>query len=71
MNKRKLTVSVPKELADYLQSKPNASAVVAEAVTQYRARELEARLEEAYREDAAESERFNELWKAVDAEVAE
>lgn len=71
MSRKKLTVSVPEELADYLQSKPNASAVVAEAVNIYRARELEARLAEDYRQDAAESERLNDEWRVVDAEATE
>lgn len=71
MSKKKLTVSVPEDLAGYLRSKPNASAVVAEAVEEYRARELERRLEEAYREDAAESQRLHADWVSVDAEVPE
>ena len=71
MGKIKLTVSVPEDLATYLRSKPNASAVVAEAVEEYRVRELEARLEAAYREDASESEQLHEEWETVDAEVTE
>jgi post-segregation antitoxin (ccd killing protein) len=71
MGRKKLTVSVPEELAEYLQSKPNVSAVVAEAVRAYRARELDTRLEEAYREGAAESARLNAEWRAADAEVPE
>lgn len=43
---------------------------MAEAVKAYRASELEARLEDAYREDAEESERLNRPWKHVDAAVA-
>ncbi len=71
MTKTKLTVSLSEELARYLRSMPNASSVVAEAVAEYRARELEHRLEEAYREDAAESEELNGEWAGVDAEVVE
>ncbi len=71
MTKTKLTVSLSEELAQYLRSMPNASSVVAEAVAEYRARELEHRLEEAYREDAAESEELNGEWEGVDTEVAE
>jgi hypothetical protein len=71
MSKTKLTVSVSEDLATYLRSKPNASAVVAEAVEEYRVRELEERLGAAYREDASESERLHEEWEAVDAEVSE
>lgn len=71
MSTKKLTVSMPEDLADYLRSKPNTSAVVAEAVEEYRARELEKQLEAAYREDAAESRRLHEEWESVDAEVTE
>jgi hypothetical protein len=71
MGTKRLTVSMPEELAEYLRSKPNASAVVAEAVEEYRVRELELRLEEAYREDAGESEKLHEEWSSVDAEVTE
>lgn len=71
MGRKKLTVSLPPELAEYLQSKPNVSAVVAEAVKAYRANELEARLSEAYLEDARESERLNRQWQHADAEISE
>jgi hypothetical protein len=71
MSKMKLTVSVPEDLATYLRSKPNVSAVVAEAVEEYRVRELAEQLEAAYREDASESERLHEEWQPVDAEVSE
>ena len=37
----------------------------------YRAQELEAQLEEAYREDAEESEKLNLEWESTDAEVEE
>ena len=71
MSTKRLTVSMPEELAEYLRSKPNASAVVAEAVEAYRVRELERALEEAYREDASETDRLHEEWSSVDAEVTE
>jgi hypothetical protein len=71
MTKTKLTVSLSEELAQYLRSMPNASNVVAEAVAEYRARELVQRLEEAYMEDATESEELNGEWEGVDAEAAE
>lgn len=71
MSKKKLTVSLPGEIADYLRSKPNVSAVVAEAVEEYRVRELEEQLEDAYRQDAEESGRIHEEWSSVDAEVTE
>jgi len=71
MAKTKLTVSLSKDLAEYLRSTPNASSVVAKAVSEYRARELEQRLEEAYEEDAEESEQLNREWESVDAGVDE
>lgn len=69
MGKVKMTISVTEEIAGYLRASPNASAVVAEAVEAYRAQKLEERLEDAYREDAAESEAINREWEPVDAEV--
>ena len=67
----RLTVSLPAETAQYLRSTPNASAVVCEAIEAYRARELERRLEQAYREDAAEAERIAREWEQADAEAPE
>lgn len=69
MSKAKLTVSLPQEIALYLRSKPNASAVVAEAVESYRVSELEKSLEEGYREGAAEAERLSGEWESADAGV--
>lgn len=71
MSKVKMTISIPESLATYLRSTPNASSVVAEAVEIYQAQQLEAQLEEAYREDAEEAERLNQEWEAIDAEVEE
>jgi len=71
MGKVKLTVSLSERTVSYLRSKPNASAVIAEAVEAYRANELEQTLEEAYREDAEEAERLNREWESTDAEVAD
>lgn len=71
MGKVKLTISVPEALAGYLRSTPNASSVVAEAVEIYRARELEALLDDAYREDADEAEKLNLEWEPIDAEIEE
>ena len=71
MTKRKMTFSLEENLAAYLRSKPNSSSVVAEAVSEYRARELGKELEEAYREDSAESEELNREWEGVDAELEE
>jgi hypothetical protein len=71
MSKAKLTISIDPELAEYLRSTPSVSSTIAEAVAEYRARELEVELEAAYREDAAESERLNREWEPVDTEVCE
>jgi len=69
--KTRLTISVAPGLADYIRSAPNASALVAEAVEEYRARALERELEDAYREDADESARLNAAWGPADAEIEE
>ena len=69
MGKVKMTVSLPRETAEYLRSTPNASAVVSEAVEIYRASELERELESAYEQDRNEAERLNREWEAADAEV--
>jgi len=71
MSKAKLTISIAKELADYLRSTPSVSSTIAEAVEVYRARELELALEEAYKQDADEAERLNNEWSTVDAEIGE
>jgi cell division protein FtsL len=71
MARVKLTVSLPEEVVDYLRSTPNMSSTIAEAVTEYQARRLEAELEQAYREDAAEAEELNREWENVDAEPSE
>lgn len=64
-----MTISVAEEVADYLRSTPSVSSTIAEAVEAYRARELEERLEEAYREDATEADELNREWESADAEV--
>ncbi len=71
MSKAKLTISIAQELAEYLRSTPSVSSTIAEAVEAYRARELEAELEKAYREDAAEAETLDREWQTADAEVDE
>ena len=55
----------------YLRSTPNASRVVAEAVSEYRVRNLERQLEEGYKEDVEESAEINSEWERVDAGVDE
>ncbi len=67
----RMTVSVPADVAEYLRSTSNASAVVCEAIAVYRAHELDRRLEEAYRAGAAESEQLSRDWEGVDAQVSE
>ena len=67
----RVTISVPTDIAQYLRSTRNASALVCEAIRAYRARDLERRLDEAYRADRAEAERINAEWKSADAEAPE
>ena len=64
-----MTISVSEEIAEYLRSTPSVSSTIAEAVEIYRARELEHALEEGYRADIEESERFHNEWSAVDEEI--
>ena len=70
MGRIKMTISVPEELAAYLRSTPSVSSTIAEAVTEYRSRALEAQLEVGYREDAEESERLAGEWAPADAGVS-
>ena len=71
MSKAKLTISVDAELAEYLRSTPSVSSTIAEAVKVYRARELEAALEEGYRDDADEAKQIHREWSDVDVELDE
>ncbi len=71
VNRTRVTVSLPVDVARYLRSTSNASAVVREAVEAYRTRALAQRLEEAYQADATEAERINREWEGADAEVPE
>ena len=71
MPKKRITITVDESTAEYLADLRNTSAVVCEAVKQYQARELERKLEAAYREDAAESAEINAEWEPADAEVDE
>ncbi len=71
MAKVRMTVSIQPELAAFLRSTSNASAVVGEAVQQYRERAFQAELETAYRTDAREAARINQEWEAVDAGIDE
>lgn len=71
MPKKRITVTVDEPTAEYLANAANTSAVVCEAIHEYRARELEKELEAAYREDAEESAGLNAEWESADAEVEE
>jgi hypothetical protein len=71
MKKVRVTISLDPGIAEYIRSAPNGSALVAEAVEEYRARVLERELEDAYREDAAESARLHAEWAPSDAEITE
>lgn len=71
VTRTRLTISVPTDIARYLRSTRNASALVCEAIRAYRARELEGRLEEAYRAGREEAERINREWESAEAEVSE
>ena len=71
MPKKRITVTVDEPIAEYLANLTNTSAVVCEAVNQYRIRELEKQLEAAYREDSAESAEINAEWEPADVEVDE
>jgi metal-responsive CopG/Arc/MetJ family transcriptional regulator len=69
--RRRITISLDEEAASYLDSVPNRSRVVAEAVREYRARKLERELEAAYREDREETSELSAEWEPGDAEVGE
>ena len=71
MPKKRITVTVDEDIADFLYKVPNTSAVVSDAVRDYRARQLEKELEAAYREDAAENADLATEWEPADAEVDE
>jgi hypothetical protein len=71
MAKKRITVSVDEDIANFLYEVPNTSAVVSDAVREYRARQLEKELEAAYREDAAGNADLTTEWEPADAEVDE
>ena len=66
-----MTISVPEDVAVYLRSTAGVSSTIAEAVGEYRARELESKLEAAYRSDAEESAKLNEEWESADSDVGD
>jgi len=71
MAKKRVTVTVDEDIAEFLYEAPNASAVVSEAIRDYRARQLEKELEAAYQDDAAETAELAAEWAPADAEVEE
>ena len=71
MGKKRITVTVDADVAEFLYDMPNTSAVVCEAVREYRARQLQRELEAAYAEDHDESAELAEQWEPADAEVEE
>jgi len=71
MPKKRITVTVDPDVAEFLYETPNTSAVVSEAVREYRARRLEKELEVGYREDRDESAELAAEWAPADSEVEE
>ena len=71
MPKKRITVTVDEDIADFLYEVPNTSAVVSDAVREYRARQLEKELEAAYCDDAAENADLATEWEPADAKVGE
>lgn len=71
MGKKRITVTVDPDVAAFLYEVSNTSAVVCEAVREYRARLLERQLEVAYTEDRDEAAELAAEWEAADAEVDE
>jgi len=71
MGKHRLTVSLDEDVVTYLETVPNRSAVVGEAVRLYRSRELEKELEAAYLADREESLQIASEWEAADAAIDE
>ena len=69
--KKRITVTVDPDVAAFLYEVPNTSAVVCEAVREYRARQLEKQLEAAYSEGRHESAELAAEWEVTDAEIDE
>ena len=66
-----MTISVTDEVASYLRSTGHVSSTIAEAVEEYRSRQLESELEEAYKSDAEEAAELNEEWRSADSNVGD
>ena len=71
MGKHRVTVSLDEDVATYLDTVPNRSALVAEAIRVYRARQLERELEAAYRAGREESLEIATEWETTDADLDE
>ena len=71
MAKKRITVTVDADVADYLYEVPNTSALVCEAIRAYRARQLERELAAAYTDDRDESAELAAEWASADAEIDE
>jgi hypothetical protein len=69
--KKRITVTVDADIAEFLYGMPNTSAVVSEAIREYRARRLEKELEAAYAEDRDEAAGLASQWESADAGVDE
>ena len=69
MVKKRITVTLDADIAEFLYETPNTSAVVSDAIREYRARQLEKELEAAYSGDHDESAELATEWESADAEV--
>ena len=64
-----MTISIDRELSEYLRSRSSVSSTIAEAVEIYRTLELERSLADAYQKDAEEAEQINSEWSVTDSEL--
>jgi hypothetical protein len=62
---------VDADVAEFLYEMPNTSAVVSEAIREYRAKQLEKELEIAYAEDHDETADLASEWEPADPEADE
>lgn len=68
MGKRRVSVTVDPDVADYLDSVDNKSLVVCEAVRGYCAARLQHELASAYRADHDEAARIAAEWAPADGD---
>ena len=71
MRQQQITISLPQDLAHYVNAAPDASSLVAEALHHHRERDLDAVLARQYQEDAEETLRLHLEWAAADADFSE